>query len=81
MQGHDYPEDPKEYDLVIHCGACAFNAREMRARILKAAEEKVPFTNYGVTLAFCAGILERALSPFPEALEAFRKERKENTLP
>ena len=81
VQGHDYPEDPKEYDLVIHCGACTFNGREMRARILKAAEEKVPFTNYGVTLAFCAGILERALSPFPEALEAFRKERKENTLP
>lgn len=79
VQGHDYPEDPKEYDLVIHCGACTFNAREMRTRILKAAEAKVPFTNYGVVLAFCVGILERALSPFPEALEAFRKEKGERS--
>lgn len=76
VQGHDYPEEIEKYDLVIHCGACTFNAREMRTRILRAAEKNVPFTNYGVVLACCAGILERALSPFPAALEAFYREAK-----
>ncbi|MBR2364491.1 MAG: [Lentisphaeria bacterium] len=74
VQGHDYPDDLSGYDLVIHCGACSFNTGEMRARILKAAEAKVPFSNYGIVLGCCAGILERSLSPFPEALASFRNE-------
>ena len=77
VQGHDYPEDLSEFDLVIHCGACTFNAGEMRTRMWKAAEADVPFSNYGVVIAFCTGILERTLSPFPEALRAWKNVRKE----
>lgn len=76
VQGHDYPEDLEKYDLVIHCGGCSFNTREMRQRILYAAEKNVPFSNYGIVLAYCTGILERVLSPFPEALEEYRKKQE-----
>lgn len=76
VQGQDYPDDIEKYDLVIHCGACTFNTRQMRTRILRAAEKNVPFSNYGVVLACCAGILERALSPFPAALEAYCRARE-----
>ena len=72
-QGHDFPKDLSGYDLVIHCGACTFNRREMLSRILQCTEQGVPFTNYGVAIAFCFGILERALRPFPEALAAYEK--------
>ena len=72
-QGHDFPKDLSGYDLVIHCGACTFNRREVLARILQCTEQGVPFTNYGVAIAFCFGILERALRPFPDALAAYER--------
>ena len=72
-QGHDFPKDLSGYDLVIHCGACTFNRREVLSRILQCSEQGVPFTNYGVAIAFCFGILERALRPFPEALAAYER--------
>lgn len=72
VQGHDYPEDLSRYDLIIHCGGCTFNAGEMRTRIWKAEKSNVPFSNYGIVIAFCTGILERTLSPFPEARDSFR---------
>ena len=73
VSGNDFPKDLTSYDLVIHCGACTFNRREVLSRILQCSEQGVPFTNYGVAIAFCFGILERALKPFPEALAAYER--------
>ena len=73
VQGQDFPEDLSPYALVIHCGACTFNRRGVLSRILQCERAGVPFTNYGVAIAFLHGILERALSPFPEALKAYRQ--------
>ncbi len=72
MRGHDFPENISEYKLIIHCGACMWNRREMLNRILKAKQAGVPITNYGLTIAFSLGIFERALQPFPAALEIFK---------
>ncbi|MCE5322573.1 [FeFe] hydrogenase H-cluster maturation GTPase HydF [bacterium] len=82
--GKDFPPDVDSYDLIVHCGGCMLNPREMRYRQRVASEAGVPMTNYGVLLAKVHGILERAIQPFPLArlaLEelkdtcAFRMER------
>lgn len=65
--GHDFPENLKDYALIIHCGACMTNRREVLSRILKAQQANVPMTNYGLTIAYSLGIFERALEPFPSA--------------
>jgi len=70
VQGHDFPEDLGDYSLVVHCGGCMWNRREMLTRILRCRAAGVPITNYGVAIAFSLGIFTRALSPFPAALEA-----------
>ena len=70
VQGHDFPEDLGGYSLVVHCGGCMWNRREMLTRILRCRAAGVPITNYGVAIAFSLGIFTRALSPFPAALEA-----------
>jgi [FeFe] hydrogenase H-cluster maturation GTPase HydF len=69
VQGHDYPEDLSPYKLVIHCGACTINRREMLQRIVRCREQGVPITNYGLVIAYSLGIFERALQPFPAALD------------
>jgi [FeFe] hydrogenase H-cluster maturation GTPase HydF len=74
-QGHDFPADLSPYRLVIHCGACMWNRREMSARIARCQEAGVPITNYGLVIAYSLGIFERALGPFPAALEAYRRSR------
>jgi [FeFe] hydrogenase H-cluster maturation GTPase HydF len=76
VQGHDFPEDLSSYHLVIHCGACMMNRREMLTRILRCRQAGVPMTNYGLTIAYSLGIFERALEPFPAALEIYRNARK-----
>ena len=76
VQGHDYPDDISPYKLVVHCGACMWNRREMLSRILRCRKAGVPITNYGLTIAYSLGIFERALGPFPAALEAYRQLRK-----
>lgn len=63
--GQGFPENLAEYSLVIHCGACMINRREMLARIAQAQEAGVPIVNYGIAIAKLMGILPRALSPFP----------------
>lgn len=68
--GRDFPPDIASYDLIVHCGGCMLNPREMRYRQRVAAEAGVPMTNYGVLLAKAHGILERALEPFPLAKSA-----------
>lgn len=72
VQGHDFPQEIAPYQLVIHCGACTANRRAVLNRILKCREAGVPITNYGLTISYSLGIFERALEPFPEALEAYR---------
>jgi hypothetical protein len=57
---------------VIHCGACMWNRREMLSRIERCQQAGVPITNYGLTIAYSLGIFERALTPFPAALEMYR---------
>ena len=82
VQGHDFPdtdEKLKAFDLVIHCGACMWNRREMLSRILRCRRAGVPITNYGLTIAYSLGIFERALSPFPAALEVYRQTRIKST--
>ena len=61
--GHDFP-DIKDYKLIIHCGACMTNRREVLSRILLADKAGVPITNYGVTISYCLGILPRAIEIF-----------------
>jgi hypothetical protein len=75
VAGRDYPEDLSPYKLIVHCGACSFNRKEMLNRILRARAAGVPLTNYGLTIAFSLGIFERALQPFPAAYEAYRAAR------
>jgi len=72
VQGHDFPADVTPYKLIIHCGACMWNRREMLSRILRCRQAGVPITNYGLAIAYSLGIFERALEPFPAALEAYR---------
>lgn len=68
--GGTFPDDLSAYALVIHCGACMLNEREMRSRAARAADADVPMTNYGIAIAHMNGILRRSLAPFPEALAA-----------
>jgi [FeFe] hydrogenase H-cluster maturation GTPase HydF len=63
-QGHDFPNDLSSYQLIIHCGACMLNRREVMSRVLRCREAGVPITNYGISIAYSLGILDRALSPF-----------------
>jgi hypothetical protein len=76
VQGHDFPEDLSPYRLVIHCGACMMNRREMLTRLLHCRQAGIPMTNYGLTIAYSLGILERALEPFPAACEVYKDARK-----
>lgn len=71
--GHDFPENIKDYALIIHCGACMTNKREILSRILKTKEAEVPITNYGLTIAYSLGIFERALEPFPSAKQIYKE--------
>lgn len=62
--GTEFPASLRDYKLVIHCGGCMLNDKEMKHRLAVAAKEGVPMTNYGVAIAYLKGILERTLEPF-----------------
>jgi hypothetical protein len=66
--GTEFPEDLTPYRLVIHCGGCMLNEKEMKNRLRRAAVQGVPMTNYGVFLAQVNGILQRSLRPFSDIL-------------
>lgn len=66
VRGRDLPERLADYRLVIQCGSCTFNRRQVLSRVLQCCEAGVPITNYGMAIASSLGILDRALSPFPE---------------
>jgi [FeFe] hydrogenase H-cluster maturation GTPase HydF len=70
--GHDFPTDLKSYRLVIHCGGCVMTRQEMLSRLGEAEGENVAMTNYGLAISVLQGVLNRALSPFPDALEAYQ---------
>ncbi len=72
-QGHDFPDDLTDYRLVVHCGACMWNRREVLSRMMRCRAAGVPICNYGMTIAYTLGLFERALRPFPEALEVYHK--------
>jgi [FeFe] hydrogenase H-cluster maturation GTPase HydF len=69
VQGGDFPQDLSPYKLVVHCGACMFNRKAVLTRILACRRARVPISNYGLVIAASLGILERALQPFPAALD------------
>lgn len=73
VQGHDFPPDLASHRLVVHCGACVHNRREMLSRMLRCRQAGVPVTNYGLAIAYSLGIFERALTPFPAALDLYRQ--------
>ena len=66
--GTEFPEDLKKYAMVIHCGGCMLNEREVRYRTKCAVDQQVPITNYGTFIAYVNGILKRSLEVFPEIL-------------
>ena len=66
-RGGEFPQDLTPYRLIVHCGGCMLNEREMQTRARRAAEQGVPMTNYGILIAHITGILARSVELFPEA--------------
>ena len=77
-QGKDFPDDLASYRLVIHCGSCMTTRKEMLSRMDITLAAGVPITNYGVAIAACLGLLDRALRPFPSAWKAFQESIQED---
>lgn len=71
--GTEFPEDLSPYKLVVHCGGCMLNEREMKYRQQCAADQQVPITNYGMVIAHINGILKRSLAVFPHLLAELEK--------
>lgn len=70
--GTEFPEDTSKYALVVHCGGCMLNEKEMQSRILRCKQNGTPITNYGVAIAQMHGILKRSLEPFPQIAELLK---------
>lgn len=64
--GTGFPEDLSQYKLVVHCGGCMLNEREMQSRSERAAAQNVLMTNYGIAIAYMHGILKRSVAPLPD---------------
>ena len=62
--GTEFPLDLSPYKLIVHCGGCMLNEREMKYRLKCAEDQGIPMTNYGICIAYINGILERSLAPF-----------------
>lgn len=71
--GKDFPEDLSKYSLVVHCGGCMLTEREVQYRASLAEDFGVPFTNYGIAIAHTHGILKRAIAPFPEIPDEYKR--------
>lgn len=70
--GTEFPDDLTPYRLIIHCGGCMLNEREMKYRLSCAADQNVPMTNYGILIAYVKGILKRSVQVFPEIYELLK---------
>ncbi len=64
--GREFPEDVTKYSLIVHCGGCMLNEREMRSRQKCALDQEIPITNYGIAIAYMQGILKRCVEMFPD---------------
>lgn len=64
--GREFPYDLSKYKMIIHCGGCTLNEREMKYRVKCAQDQNIPFTNYGILIAYTQGILKRTLEPFSD---------------
>ena len=73
VAGREYPDNLKEYDLVLHCGGCMLNRKEVLSRIYEAHDTGIPVINYGMAIAQLHGILNRALEPFSEIHEMWKE--------
>lgn len=71
--GGEFPDDPSDYKLVVHCGGCMLNEAEMKSRIERAEKAGVPIVNYGVAIAHMHGILKQSLEPFPNVVAMLDK--------
>lgn len=76
--GRDFPDDIARYKLIIHCGGCMINRREMLYRAEQARSQNVPMTNYGTCISQIQGVLKRAISPFPSALITYEQTMNHN---
>ncbi len=72
--GTEFPDELGEYAMVVHCGGCMLNEREMKYRLQCAEDQGVPVTNYGILMAYINGILKRSLEPFPQIAMALADE-------
>lgn len=72
--GTEFPEDLSPYQLIIHCGGCMLNEREMKYRLKCAGDQNVPITNYGIAIAYMQGILRRSVEIFPHILAELPEE-------
>lgn len=70
--GGTFPDDLSPYRMVIHCGGCMLNQREMNYRYAHAAQQDIPMTNYGIAIAYMHGILQRSVAPFPDIAELLK---------
>lgn len=75
--GTEFPDDLSDYALVLHCGGCMVNAREMKHRMQTTIDQGVPFTNYGVAIAHMNGILRRSLGLFPDIAALLDQEQEQ----
>lgn len=64
--GNSFPKDLSSYKMIVHCGACTLNEKEMKSRMERAKEQQIPMVNYGILIAYMNGILKRSLEPFPD---------------
>lgn len=80
--GTEFPDDLSEYRMIIHCGGCMLNEREMKYRLKCAVDQGIPITNYGIAIAYMQGILRRSVAVFPDILaelpEGSQKTRKQS---
>ena len=63
--GTEFPTDLSPYKMIVHCGGCMLNEREMKYRLACAKDQNIPMTNYGILIAYIQGILKRSVEPFP----------------
>ncbi len=77
--GTEFPEDLSRYKMVIHCGGCTLNEREMKYRIKCSLDQKIPITNYGILIAYIKGILKRSVEPFPQITRELEKSTQKMT--
>lgn len=73
VSGREFPENLDDYQLILHCGSCMLNRKEVLSRLKEANRADIPVINYGMGIAWLHGILDRALKPFPEALKLWQE--------